>query len=166
MPKAEAGIYSGGLPLFECLSFDLAPQRPAHKNKNLTIFWCFIFSLQPYFQGFVQSCKIYLSCALCTFDADMSALCWLAKTDSPVNEGRGHCMRNSNSWDMTASSPSSSPRWMEHSQVFFICFMIKNSLNKFATHDFLIIISTTNFIFKVNESVINMFYTLIHVKYT
>ena len=45
--------------------------------------------------------------------------------------------------------------------------MIKNSLNKFATHDFLIIItSTTNFIFKVNESAINMFYTLIHVKYT
>ena len=45
--------------------------------------------------------------------------------------------------------------------------MIKNSLNKFATHDFLIIIiSTTNYIFKVNESVINMFYTLILVKYT
>ena len=35
-----------------------------------------------------------------------------------------------------------------------------NSLNKFPTHDFLII-STTNFIFNVNESVINMFYTLV-----
>ena len=60
----------------------------------------------------------------------ISAPCWLAKTDSPVNEGREHCMWNS------------------------------NSLNKFPTHDFLII-STTNFIFNVNESVINMFYTLV-----
>ena len=49
---------------------------------------------------------------------------------------------------------------MEHSQVFFIFVMIKNSLNKFPKHDFLII-STTNFIFNVNESVINMFYTLV-----
>ena len=79
MPRAEAGI-SGGLPLFECSSLDRRasahrvlliwpPRRPAYKNKNSTIFWCFIFSLQPYFQGFVQSCKIYLSRALCTSDA-------------------------------------------------------------------------------------------------
>ena len=69
MPRTEAGI-SGGLPLFECSSILIwPPQRPTYKNKNSTIFWCFIFSLQPYFQGFVQSCKIDLSCSLCTFDA-------------------------------------------------------------------------------------------------
>ena len=185
MPRTEAGI-SGGLPLFECSSILIwPPQRPTYKNKNSTIFWCFIFSLQPYFQGFVQSCKIYLSCALCTFDANISASCGLAKTDSPVNEGRdgalyaefqflrhdcklcflfaplpeclgGVCLQ-ATEWNTVKSS-----LFVSHT-----CFMIKNSLNKFATHDFLIIIiSTTNFIFKVKESVSNMFYTLIHVKYT
>ena len=51
----------------------------------------------------------------------ISAPCWLAKTDSPVNEGRGHCMRNSNSWDMTASSPSSSPCCHENALGEFAC---------------------------------------------
>ena len=51
----------------------------------------------------------------------ISALCWLAKTDSPVNEGREHCMWNSNSWDVTASSPSSSPCCHENALGEFVC---------------------------------------------
>ena len=68
MRRAEAGI-SGGSPLLNVRLLIWPPQRPAYKNKNSIILWYFIFSLQPYFQGFVQSCKIYFSCALCTFDA-------------------------------------------------------------------------------------------------
>ena len=163
MPRAEAGI-SGGLPLFELCSSFWPPQRPAYKNKNSRIFWCFIFSLQPYFQGFVHSCKIYLSRALCTFDAHLCSVL-IGQNWQPCR------IQTPETWLQALLPLHSAARMlresllagyrMEHSQVFFICFMIKNSLNKFPTHNF-IISSTTNFIFKVNESVINMFYTLIN----
>ena len=114
----------------------------------------------------------------------ISAPCWQAKTDSPVNEGREHCMGNSNSWDVTASSPSSSRCCHENALGEFACRLQSGTQSRllylFHTHVswlripsinsphltfVIIIISTTNYIFKVNESVINMFYTLIHVKY-
>ena len=110
MPRTEAGI-SGGLPLFECSSILIwPPQRPTYKNKNSTIFWCFIFSLQPYtFRALFNHAKLIYH-VLYVHLTLISALCWLAKTDSPVNEGREHCLWNSNSLDMTASSPSALPR--------------------------------------------------------
>ena len=183
MPRTEAGI-SGGLPLFECSSILIwPPQRPTYKNKNSTIFWCFIFSLQPYFQGFVQSCKIYLSCALCTFDAHFCSVL-TGQNWQPCQWGEGalyvefQFLRRDCKlsflftlllWECLGRVCLQATEWNTVKSLFVshTCFMIKNSLNKFATHDFLIIIiSTTNYIFKVNESVINMFYTLIHVKYT
>ena len=184
MPRTEAGI-SGGLPLFECSSILIwPPQRPTYKNKNSTIFWCFIFSLQPYFQGFVQSCKIYLSCALCTFDAHFCSVL-TGQNWQPCQWGEGalyvefQFLRRDCKlsflftllpWECLGGVCLQATEWNTVKSSLFVshtCFMIKNPLNKFATHDFLIIIiSTTNYIFKVNESVINMFYTLIHVKYT
>ena len=155
MPRAEAGI-SGGLPLFECSSFGVAPSKTCLQNKNWTIFWCFIFSLQPYFQGFVQSFKIYLSCALCTFDAHFCSVL-TGQNWQPCHWGEGTLYAEFQflrrdcklsflftllPWECLGRVCLQATEWNTVKSSLFVshtCFMIKNSLNKFATHDFLII---------------------------
>lgn len=79
-------------------------QPPAYENETSTIFW-FIFLQQPYFQGVVGSWENYLSRAV-----SMLVYIWRSfplRADCPkLQLCRRHWRRNSNSWEVTASSLS------------------------------------------------------------
>ena len=66
MPRAEAGI-SGGLPLFECSSFGLAPSKTCLQKQELDNFLVFHLLSAAILSGLCSVMQIYLSCALCTF---------------------------------------------------------------------------------------------------
>ena len=184
MPRAEADI-SGGLPLFECSSFGLAPSKTCLQKQELNNFLVFHLLAAAILSG------------LCSIMQNLSVMCfmyiwrsfllraeWPKLTALSMRGGSTVChiefqfLRRDCKlsflftlllWECLGRVCLQATEWNTVKSLFVshTCFMIKNSLNKFATHDFLIIIiSTTNYIFKVNESVINMFYTLIHIKYT
>ena len=185
MPRAEAGI-TGGLPLFECSSFGLAPSKTCLQKQELNNFLVFhllaaaiLSGLCSIMQNLSFMCFMYIWCSF-LLRAD-----WPKLTALSMRGGEGALYAEFQflrrdcklsflftllPWECLGGVCLQATEWNTVKSSLVVSntfFMIKNSLNKFATHDFLIIIiSTTNYIFKVNESVINMFYTLIHVKYT
>lgn len=121
MPRAEAG-FSGGLPLFECSSFGLASSKTCLYKKTRTQQFSGVWSSRcsHTFRALFNHAK-FIFHVLYVHLTLIFAPCWQAKTDSPVNEGREHCMGNSNSWDVTASSPSSSRCCHENALGEFAC---------------------------------------------
>ena len=103
---SNAGV-RGGLPLFQCCSLDLVPSTTWLQNRELDD-----FLVIPNFSAAILSelCLLVVNLFVYSWHSFPRRADWPKSDSSDDGEPQGsHWRRNSNFWDVTASSPSFLP---------------------------------------------------------